>query len=467
MEPFLGMKHLCESMHGIIAANKEGGLDLLIPRMFRGEMVDRLAMTAAIGDSDEVRHLARIIIRSAAMSHNIWCDSIQPLYKVMSRGKTKPLTIPAFNMRGLTYFIARSIFRVARRDKVGPFIFELSPAEMYHTGQTPLEYTTAVLAAALREHYEGPVFMQGDHFSPDGIHFGSDPDSLGPDLESLIKDSIDAGFYNFDLNGIQLTESHNTNTDPDFSQQTENMVQNIELLNRLQPRNIVVNIGTGIANTADVNTSVNSVRKFLQSLADAIAESGLKTSVSKFKIQAGTSEKSVDDPDENAASKELDFSQLQALSDVVKNEFSLAGTVIPITSIESENVFNKLADCGVVEIHLGTELQNLIFDHSRFPAGLREEIHSFLETEYPDTRQPDWSDQLFYFKKRIRAWKHFKRTLWTLDHRTRSVMCSYLEDKFALLFEGLNLQNTQKLIKNNYKKMRPVPITIPDELREL
>ncbi len=449
MEPYLGMKHLCESMHGIIASNKEGGLDLMIPRMFRGEMMDRLAMTAAIGDSEEVRNLARIIIRSAAMSHNIWCDSINPIYKSIGRGKSKPLTIPAFSIRGLTYFIARSIFRVARREKVGPFIFELSPVEIECTGQAPLDYTTAVLAAALREHYQGPIFIQGDHFRED---------------KSLLKDAIDSGFYNFNLNGTHPENGHLPRTN---QKHIESLIENMQLISKRQPRNIVINVGGSLAETASATTSVNGVRKYLNSFTQAADSHDLKTSISKLSVHVTSLPDDDVDPDGNSVSTEIDFHQLKSLSDVVRNEFSLAGTIIQGASIIPENAFSKLTECGVAEIHLGTILQNLIFDHPRFPAGLREEIHSYLETHYADARHPDWSDQQFYYKLRIKTWKHFKKTLWTLDHRTRSVICSSLEDRITLLFDEVNLRNSQKIIKNFYGKMRPVPITIPDELRAL
>ena len=48
--------------------------------------------------------------------------------------------------------------------KAGAFIFELSRNESNVSDQKPSEYAAVVVAAALKEGYEGPVFIQGDHY---------------------------------------------------------------------------------------------------------------------------------------------------------------------------------------------------------------------------------------------------------------------------------------------------------------
>ena len=47
--------------------------------------------------------------------------------------------------------------------RAGAFIFEIARSEIGYTEQRPHEYAAVVLAAALREGHEGPVFFQGDH----------------------------------------------------------------------------------------------------------------------------------------------------------------------------------------------------------------------------------------------------------------------------------------------------------------
>ena len=54
--------------------------------------------------------------------------------------------------------------RSAKKLDAGAFIFEIARSEIGYTEQRPAEYTSFVLAAALREGWKGPVFIQGDHF---------------------------------------------------------------------------------------------------------------------------------------------------------------------------------------------------------------------------------------------------------------------------------------------------------------
>jgi len=67
-------------------------------------------------------------------------SSIQSLYEEM--GKNYPgFTVPAMNIRGLTYDTSRVIFKKALEKNIGAFIFEIARSEIGYTKQKPLEYT--------------------------------------------------------------------------------------------------------------------------------------------------------------------------------------------------------------------------------------------------------------------------------------------------------------------------------------
>ena len=55
------------------------------------------------------------------------------------------------------------------------------------------------MAAAVKERYIGPVFIQGDHFQVKVAKFKEDSNREIGVLQSLIKESVDAGFYNIDV----------------------------------------------------------------------------------------------------------------------------------------------------------------------------------------------------------------------------------------------------------------------------
>src|SRR5213078_543921 len=110
----------------------------------------------------------------------------------IGRGEERPFTVPAFNIRALTYDSARALFRAAKRHDVGAFIFEIARSEIGYTEQRPAEYSACVLAAAIREKFEGPVFIQGDHFQASAKKWAT-PDGKAAEtkaLESLIDEAI-------------------------------------------------------------------------------------------------------------------------------------------------------------------------------------------------------------------------------------------------------------------------------------
>src|SRR5215510_10494298 len=105
-----------------------------------GELVDRLAWTAAFGADPETKGTARWIIRSLAAAAGIRPASIHDLYMARGRGETGGFTVPAINVRGLTYDTARSIFRTALKLDAGAFILEIARSEIGYTDQRPAEY---------------------------------------------------------------------------------------------------------------------------------------------------------------------------------------------------------------------------------------------------------------------------------------------------------------------------------------
>ena len=64
-----------------------------------GELIDRLAWTAAFGADAELRGTARWIVRSLAAASGIRPASIHDLYLAMGRGEAGGFTVPAINVR--------------------------------------------------------------------------------------------------------------------------------------------------------------------------------------------------------------------------------------------------------------------------------------------------------------------------------------------------------------------------------
>src|SRR5918999_1574929 len=119
------------------------------------------------------------------------------------------------NVRGMTYDTARAIFRTAMRLHAGAFILEIARSEIAYTEQRPAEYVTVMLAAALRESFRGPVFIQGDHFQVNAKKFAADPTTEVNAVKQLALEAVTAGFYNIDVDTSTLVDL----SKPDLAEQ--------------------------------------------------------------------------------------------------------------------------------------------------------------------------------------------------------------------------------------------------------
>ena len=136
--------------------------------------IDALVRLAVFGDEAE-REWARWVIWEGARTVGTFSASIHDVYMARGRGEIPPVTVPAMNIRGPSYDTMRAIFRTARAMDGGAFILEIARSEIAYTEQRPAEYVAVALAAALREGYRGPVFIQGDHFQVNAKKYKVDP----------------------------------------------------------------------------------------------------------------------------------------------------------------------------------------------------------------------------------------------------------------------------------------------------
>ncbi len=460
MEPFADIAQLQESLQGVVKLHHGSELQLLIPQMFRGELVDRFVYTSVLGSTGKLRHLCSQIIRSAALAHGIWCDSIHAFYHANAVSRARSIVVPAFNVRGLTYSTIRSIFRVAQKLDTGPFIIEISPAEMNHTQQRSDELAACVLGAALRENYSGPVFLQGDHFRLDPRRCQSDLKSEVNRLQALVLDAIHNGFFNFDIDATSVATS-------DTDSQSEKELPYLKLvadfctfIRHHQPEGITIALGLEFANLRAVLQNADALLSEFMDFNKLLARSGSAASVSKYNIHleahsgTGTGPAQTDRPqmpsfasDECAITREF--------AETLRTAHGVCGLELHSNSTIPDVFLPLLSACGVVEAHLGTRLQDVVLDHPRFPIGLTEEIHSFLETHCSMESRTGLSQEQFYYLARKKAWGPFKKAICTLDERTKSAILQDVEREITMNFEKLGAFSQRKRMDEIYPEPAP------------
>src|SRR5260370_24606540 len=175
------------------------------PALRQSSAMDDLARRAVFGAPPE-REWARWQLWEIGQAASVRPASIHELYLARGRGEVPPFTTPAINLRVLAYDSARAVFRAARRLDVGAVICEIARSEIGYTEQRPAEYVAVMIAAALREGFTGPLFIQGDHVQVNAKKYGVDAEAELAAVRALVEEQLDAGFYNIDIDTSALVD---------------------------------------------------------------------------------------------------------------------------------------------------------------------------------------------------------------------------------------------------------------------
>src|SRR3989440_588467 len=146
------------------------------PAVRQSAAMDELVRGAVFGPAGE-REEARWLIWEIGQHAGVRPASIHDLYMARGRGEVPAFTTPAMNIRVLAYDSARAVFRAAKRLDVGALICEIARSEIGYTEQRPAEYVAVMIAAALREGFTGPLFVQGDHVQVNAKKYAADAEA--------------------------------------------------------------------------------------------------------------------------------------------------------------------------------------------------------------------------------------------------------------------------------------------------
>ncbi len=429
---------------------------VLDEKRLRSSLIDGLVYTAALGPDESVKEAARWIIRRAGAALGIIPSSIHALYEAMGRGEVSGFTVPAINLRGLTYESAQAVFRAALRGKVGPVIFEIARSEIGYTEQRPVEYATSVTAAAIKSGYQGPLFLQGDHFQVSAKKFAADPEREVGTVKDLVREGIQAGFYNIDIDSSTVVDLSKSTVE---EQQKTNAVIAADITamaREIEPRGITISVGGEIGEVGGKNSTVEELRAFMEGYRKALSKKG--KGLSKISVQTGTSHGGVVLPDGSIAKVKLDFDTLETLSQAARKEFGMSGAVQHGASTLPDEAFDHFPKRGTAEVHLATAFQNMIYDHPSFPDGLRKRIYDYIRTELAGEKGAKDTDEQFIYKTRKKGFGPFKKDMWNLPPDVLKRIGKEMEDKFFFLFEKLNVLKTDDIVR---KFVTPVDVPVP------
>ena len=458
MELFLTSRELADFLQKSETVGHGDPLRIVDPVRFREGVLDSLVWAAVFGSAD-VRDHARRTIREAARDLGILPASILSLYEARGRREDPKLagfTVPAVNVRMLTYDTARAAFRAAKSMDAGALIFEIARSEIGYTDQRPGEYAAVVLAAAAREDWRGPVFLQGDHYQSTPKKLPEDPGKEIGAIQALIDEAIAAGFFQIDIDTSTLVDLSKSSLDAQQEANCRYAAELTKYIRERQPKEMPISIGGEIGEVGKENSTPEELRAYMDGYRKRVGD---LRGLAKVSVQTGSSHGGVVGPDGTVQRVAIDFSVIDKIGKIAREEYGMAGAVQHGASTLPPELFGHFPDHGCAEIHLATEFQNMVYDHPALPYPLRRQVERWVFDNQGVQKKPNETPEQFLYKNRKQAIGPFKENFWNLPVGTRDSIAATLEKKFRFLFETLRIGGTREIVA---KYVHPVDVFHPE-----
>jgi len=399
--------------------------------------IDTLVYASVFNPSEEEKMIARHEIRMLAKQQGIYPASIHDIYIKRGKGELNGFTIPAFNVRNLTYDFARLLFRLMKEKKLKYIIFEIARGEVGYTSQSHDEYATSVLAAAIAEEWTGPVYIQADHTQFSAEKYKVDPKGQEEVLKKFIKSAIDAGFYNIDIDASTLVDLTKTNLEEQQRENAHMTAVMIDYIRGIQPKDVMISIGGEIGHIGGKNSTEDEYITFMKLVKQ---EQKSMVGLSKVSVQTGTSHGGTVLPDGTIKEAVVDFSVIESIGKIAKEQFGMGGVVQHGASTLPTTLFHRFPEMGTLEIHLATGFQNIIFEN--MSPELKKEIYTWLDINCSEEKKEGQTAEQFYYKTRKKANGPFKEKTWKMENEDKDRVMQALESEVRLILHELKCEDT-------------------------
>lgn len=394
-------------------------------------------------------------IWAQAAAAGVYPASIQDLYAARGADKYKGLSVPAMNLRALSYDSARAIFRAAKKINAGAFIMEIAKSEMGYTNQRPSEYVGVCLAAAVKEGHQGPVFVQGDHFQVNAKKYKEDPKKEVQGVKDMIREAIASGFYNIDIDTSTLVELEKPTVKEQQKLNYEVCAELTKYIRSVEPKGITVSVGGEIGEVGTKNSTVEDLAAFMDGYLSLLPKG--MTGISKMSVQTGTSHGGVVLPDGTVAKVKLDFDVLKNIGIEGRTKYGISGAVQHGASTLPDEAFHKFPEAETAEVHLATGFQNMIFESKNLPEDLRKKMYDWLHENAKEEMKPGMTEEQFIYKARKKAIGPFKKEMFNMPLNLREAIGQELEKKFSFLFDQLKIKGSKELVSKFVADVKSVP----------
>src|SRR5260370_20707817 len=224
----------------------------------------------AVFDAPEEREQARWLIWEIGQQAGVRPASIHELYLARGRGEVRPFTTPAMNIRVLSYDSARAVFRAAKRLDVGAPICEIARSQIGYTEQRPAEYVAVMTAAALRESFTGPLFIQGDHVQVNAKKYAVDAETELQAIRALSEEELHAGVYSIDVDTSTLVDLSQATLDAQQRVNYDRAAELTQFIRDREPEGVTGAVGAASGAGGGKNSDVHERKAVMDGYVRAL-----------------------------------------------------------------------------------------------------------------------------------------------------------------------------------------------------
>lgn len=434
---------LLESLKGIV---RVGEHDVIVQHGEKlKQLIDPLVHNALFNPQTAVRETARWVIHAAAHYMGVLPSSLQSLYLARGRGEYLSKTVPLVSLSGVTYDMARAFFRAMKTTGCATCLFELNLQSFTapdQCDQSPLEFSSCVLAAAIRESFHGPVFLQLGGLSYHNDRFYKNPSTENQQLRQLLRTAVQSGIYNLSIDASTLIEPSGSTGDTNWVQRQRRNFEQIAALTvalrDFEPHEIAVGLG---AHMGKHNTSLGALNAFMDGYLDELKKDGPELQgLCKLEVTAHLPN-----------SKQLDVGLLEKLRDATVSKYHLGGLVLRHLGELTLPQLHRLPQLQVLEADVSTHLYNALFESNNFPTELRQQIDDYMK----DAQRSQWetgdSETQFLNKTRHRHLSPFKKALAAASSAMREAWIHDLQPTAIELIRVLGVAESTTLVRDKVR----------------
>ncbi len=426
-----------QTLEGVVSV-QGNAVQISDANRLRRQVIDDLIENALFHPSEQLRYLCHWLIRRIAAAEVIYPASAGSMHDRFRRELMGRAAVPVFGMRVLTYDSARACFQAARERSAVAFMFELSDGAMGYPAPNPTAFASSVLAAAVKEHYQGPVFLSAGWIRADEEAWRRDRDGEISRLRTEAQSAAEAGFFNFHFSAASLIA---TEKPTHAEQQRRNYRTCGELSNfvrEIDPPGITSSVSGELGQLPDGTEAVPMMRAFLNGYLGEFTRRG-STLPSHVALSANVVEGVEPGPP-------LDV--VTDLAEIGQREYDVGLAVRDLPRDYPENHYEALIRAGATTLQLAPHVDDWVFDDEAFPTALKEDIYRWADGQAPGLRRPGEGDQPFLYRARRAALDAFATRLWEMPEVTRKALREAQTLRFHDLFDRFGVRNSAGMVRD-------------------